>query len=322
MKDKLLITFGCSWTFGVGLNYEPGMSSDLYKANAWNPTVADKFSFRKYLVDRFDFEHLNFSSGGSSNCQQLRRAKTFFTSNQFQKIQQQFKEIVVLWGITSTARKEIYDNASDNIHVFFLSKDNPISKNLLLMLYNHEHEVFTLAKEMCFWNLFFKTLGVKNFWYDTFNHHDYTTNSPAINLYKDKYLELSGPDWPSWDDYLKKQWHCNDLIAEEISSSSQIHQNADMKFTELINTSQIPNLMFDTDNPRDLMSGLAIDHGMINLDNVYHRSYWFGKSNKQDSNRVDFLISKGLLNPISFHPTISAHKKIADRMTDYLIKNL
>jgi hypothetical protein len=80
--------------------------------------------------------------------------------------------------------------------------------------------------------------------------------------------------------------------------------------------------MFDTDNPRDLMSGLAIDHGMINLDNVYHRSYWFGKSNKQDSNRVDFLISKGLLNPISFHPTISAHKKIADRMTDYLIKNL
>ena len=43
-----LITFGCSWTFGIGANYEKGMSREQYEdLKRWKDTeVVSPFAFR------------------------------------------------------------------------------------------------------------------------------------------------------------------------------------------------------------------------------------------------------------------------------------
>tara|TARA_B100000424_G_C22547620_1_gene311347 strand:- start:54 stop:422 length:369 start_codon:yes stop_codon:yes gene_type:complete len=39
--------------------------------------------------------------------------------------------------------------------------------------YDHDVEVKKLGNKMKHWDNYFKMLGVKNYWFDTFNHHDY-----------------------------------------------------------------------------------------------------------------------------------------------------
>ena len=78
MKKTLLITFGCSWVYGVGVNYEEGMSIDEYKPNAWDEELCEEYSFRGLIKKNLNVDHINFAQGGSSNQRQFRIAKTFF----------------------------------------------------------------------------------------------------------------------------------------------------------------------------------------------------------------------------------------------------
>ena len=125
-------------------------------------------------------------------------------------------------------------------------------KPLVENFHDHDHEVQRLAVEMQFMNIFYKSNNIINFWFDTFNHHDYGQ--------------------------------------------------------------KIDNLI-DVGSPRDLLSNLARLNGMTKLDNQYHHSYW-----KKDSNRVEFLVEKGILNPHSHHPTKIGHKAIADIIDQQLIQ--
>jgi hypothetical protein len=311
MLKKLLITFGCSWTYGVGVAYNESMTKSDLQAVAWDPTVCANYSFRGILCQQYGFVNKNFANGGSSNTRQIRLAKTFFNSDEFYDLRHQYDSIVVLWGITSTARNELYSLEHQRLENFFYNHPLDISKAILKYSYNHEHEVFMLAQEMAHWNKYFKLLNIKNFWFDTFNHHDYTVNSPAIHHLKSDYKSNSSVNWPSWDQYLQKHFGDNSSMRSEILDTSRF------EFAQFINTVNLTNFAIDHPSSRDLMSQLAIRHGLDKFDSNYHMSNW-----SIDTNRVDFLVKKKLLNPHSHHPTKEGHLQIADMISDSIGKYL
>ena len=301
MALKTLVTFGCSWTYGVGVEYRDSMSDSEFRKTAWDREPCDQKSFRGILSQRYQFNNLNFSEGGSSNQRNFRKARNFFNSSQFDRLRDSQEEIVVLWGITSTSRNEVFSSLHNDISNFSYNQDENLPKFMTKYLYDHQHEVFLLAEEMFHWNQFFRNLNIKNYWYDTFNHHDYSVSSPAILNYEKYYNTVSGSGWPTWADYLEKQFDFDSAVGQEILDTVRF------EFSQFIRTKSIANFVIDHPTHRDLMSCLAVENGLTNLDQDYHTSDW-----KIDSARTEFLISKKLLNPHSCHPTELGHQQIAN----------
>ena len=250
---RLLITFGCSWTFGVGVNYTQGISLDQFKNSAWDEVNCSCLSFRGLLSKKYNLVNRNWACGGSSNQLQFRLAKLFFSSDEFKELQKTFDQILVLWGITSTARNEMFSIDDGKLINFFYSHKSNLAKMLVNYSYSHDNEVDQLSMEMRHWNTFFKNLNINNLWFDTFNHHHYHSE----------------------------------------------------------------NLIFDDENPRDLLSKLAIHNGFKCVDNKYHESDWTA-----DSDRIKNLVSCGILNPFSHHPTQLGHVQIADMLSEYIEASL
>lgn len=183
---KYLITLGCSWTWGAGCGYTDGMSSEDYRNLVFNKELADKYSFRNLLAERHGYKNINFSIYKSSNKKQFRYARSFFASDMFKEIKSNADDIIVLWGITSTSRNEVFSTEKNEYIDILLNHDRPrsiaedkISKFFVEHTYDHQHEIFELAHDITHWNNYFKLLGIKNYWFDSFNHHDYTVNSPG-----------------------------------------------------------------------------------------------------------------------------------------------
>jgi len=290
---KLFITFGCSWTMGVGTYYYEGMSEKEYY-NTWDRPEG---TFREIIAKELSADTLNFSIGGTSNQKQFRFAKHFFPSDEFNNIKEKYDEIIVLWGITSTARTEIYDYRTQDLKNIILpnpkfswqkvvNNENYIIKQWMRFFYNHDHEVHALAKEMHFFNSYFAALGIKNYWFDTFNHHDYQKDHPGvINFKTDEYTVEKDRRKKDQDNKITVE------IKEESIKASK----------------PISNLLFNNHPQRDLCTLLCKKHGMTKLDNDYHTSTY-----REDTNRIKFLAEKGIVNPYSYHPTKEGHQQIAE----------
>ena len=133
MKSRIaLITFGCSWTYGVGAGYKEGMLESEFKNIAWNDEICGELSFRGILSKKYDLHNINFSQGSSSNQRQFRRAMEFFLSSKFEKIQNDYAKIIVLWGITSTARSEYLSLIEENIKNFKFDKDTTSFEKMII----------------------------------------------------------------------------------------------------------------------------------------------------------------------------------------------
>ena len=271
---NLLVTFGCSWTFGTRCWYdETNKESEdnmikqkqqavinkdkskliefrkIKKAN--EKKYLDKLTFRALLAQRHDYNQINFASKASSNHTQMRRAQEFFNTDEWKK----YNKVIVLWGITSTARGEVWvkeipkskftieerKNTVGEFKSFLYTKNSEIAKIMRESHYDNESEVRRLATNMNHWNTYFKLLGVENYWFDTFNHHNYDVTS----------------------------------------------------------------MIFKNDKPRDLMSKLCMYEGE---DNYHHSSY------RIDCKIPKLLIERGILNPHSLHPTVKGHVMIADML--------
>lgn len=307
MTSKTLITFGCSWTYGVGVGYQESMPITEFNNIAWKDEICNQKSFRAILSRRYQFENLNFARGGSSNQRQFRKAKSFFNSKQFDQLLNSQDEIIVLWGITSTARNEVFSIIDNQVMNYFLTDNRgQIEKFLLKYTYNHDHEIFSLTDEMLHWNRFFKSYNIKNYWFDTFNHHDYYVNDPSLLTFKKQYDTVSRLDWPTWQNFLDRQFDFDSVIGQEILTRFS------NTFSQFIRTTPVENFVINHPSYRDLMSQLAINNGMEEPDSDYHVSDW-----SVDSKRVEFLISKKLLNPYSHHPTELGHQQIAN-MFDHI----
>jgi hypothetical protein len=176
---KILLTFGCSWTKGIGTGYEEGMTLSQFKQVAFDHTFGEEHSFRILLSKKYELENIDFSQGGSSNQLQFMRVKQFFTSDEFKNLVNENAKIIVLHGITSTARTCLFDNETQTMRsIAFndITKNEPFIKNYVMNFYNHDYEVARLTEEMQFINQWYKAMDIKNLWFDTFNSHAYTSS--------------------------------------------------------------------------------------------------------------------------------------------------
>ena len=187
---KALITFGCSWSLGIGSWYDredKDLSSREYKTYSnkaykdWKTGISSMYknSYREILTARHDYKNVNFATGGSSNMKQFRFAEEYFNTDDYKK----YDEVMVLWGITSTARTDLWStkkNPDGKYETYFLTEideKKEIVKILREEHYNHDVEVKRLSTQIQHWDRYFESIGVKNYWYDTFNHHNYEYNS-------------------------------------------------------------------------------------------------------------------------------------------------
>ena len=177
--DGLLVTLGCSWVKGIGANYEEGMTREEYKEHSKLEEYIAPHAFRTLLAERNNLELVSFGAGGSSNKRQFRKATEFFSSPEFEEYQNKYSTIIVLWGLTSTARTEKYDTRYRGWMNFLYGSEpkdpDYIEHNNLMLKRFHDNqaEVDLLSDQMRHWNEFFKYKGVKNLWFDILNHHDY-----------------------------------------------------------------------------------------------------------------------------------------------------
>ena len=187
MKD-ILITFGDSWTFGQGSAYEDGMTEEEYERIYLDPEICWKNGWRRHVSEHFDFNNINLGCGGSSNDKQFRLAKQFFSSTKFKNILKSGVQVYVLWGTTSVNRYDLWVNEENAYRHIFLNtvNDDPIIPDqdegtaidqiagvLNKYSYNEIARVKELELEFFHWNQYFKMLGVKNFWYDSFCSFNY-----------------------------------------------------------------------------------------------------------------------------------------------------
>jgi len=173
MTKVNLITFGCSWTFGIGGCYTPGQSKADFRAQATSHQSLDN-AFRAKLSEKYDLDNeYNFAYGGNSNQRNFRLAREFFHNYNNDK------KTIVLWGITSTARTEVWDNLTNEYQSLQFDATRTSDRNAELAkiiasnFYDHENEVESLQFEMHLWNNYFKHNNIEIIWFDTFNTHAY-----------------------------------------------------------------------------------------------------------------------------------------------------
>ena len=190
---RALITFGCSWTKGKASFYpSEGMLEDQFFKSLQSENVDElnsKYAFRTLLSERHGFKNINFAKGGASNSAQLRCAEEYFNTDDYKK----YDEVIVLWGITATSRGEFWDNKNKRYTctAYSVRHNKPkIGDVMRERYYNHEVEVKRLSTQIQHWDNYFKLLGVKNYWFDTFNHHDYDYNSPNMIFGNDNPRDL------------------------------------------------------------------------------------------------------------------------------------
>lgn len=303
-NDTLLITLGCSWTFGVGVNWRSDMSREEYMREAWNTELVDQHSWRGLIANQYGWKNHNLSCGGSSNQKQFRLAKEYFSSLGWKRDRATYKNIKVLWGLTSTARNELWSTEQGELvnFAYHASTVPKLSRFALMNIYDHENEVRNLALEIVFWNEFFERWDIDNYWFDTFNHHDYQCAWPGL---KEDYEPWAGPDWPTWQQYL-----AHDFAQVPESVQQELVDLDRWRFAR--QHAQIHRLIGRDKKPRDILSSLAHKFGVEN-DAEYHTSSW-----DDDSSRISCLVKEQILNPISFHPTKQGHRLIAQWFYDQL----
>ena len=281
------------------------MSEQDLKPLLKNDDLANTYSFRALLCRNFGYENINFSMGGSSNQTQFRLAENFFSSPYFRTLQTQCTDIKVLWGITSVFRGDAYFRDFGKQQSFMYSNNSMLSKIILSDHFDQDNEVFLLSKKIRFWNNFFNTLGIKNLWFDTFNHHDYVNGGPEDPVLKENYQLVSGPDWPSWEAFI-----AGDMTDVKPEIISEILDPSKWIFYRYF-YDPIENFFNRDIHPRDLLSQLVISHGLSFSGAQYHYS-----SMKDDGDcRINYVKDKGIVNPYSWHPTKQGHIEIAEMLS-------
>ena len=182
-----LVTFGCSWTNGVGIHYKEGMTLEEYekgRKNSVSREQRDKLSFRRHLSERLGYENINYASGGSSNQRQERLATEYFNQNSLE-------DTVVLWGITSITRNELTINGTrKNFHYGHDLDDH--TKYYVEHFFDEKSELERLGNAMIHWNKFFEGHNIPNLWFQTFNTYKFPQKIDRL-LPRDLLTNLTRP---------------------------------------------------------------------------------------------------------------------------------
>ena len=205
----MLVTFGDSWVYGVGAGYssENPVTEKVYKEKR----VSEEYlncSFRILLAKKLGIKNTNFSSQGSSNQKQFRLSSEYFLRDK-----NVIKNSIVLWGITSVYRNEFFDtikNNYDNFLVPAINRDLVLSEILSVRYMSKEVEIEKLYYNMELFNHYFKSVGIKNYWYNIFNDHEYPNKLNNILFKGNSLLSVFTGDYKKNSQYHKSIWERTD----------------------------------------------------------------------------------------------------------------
>ena len=191
VSPPTFLFFGCSWTYGKNINLigDPGDVDPSYNEQQ----QIELYSYRSLVTKHFNSTQINYSQGASSNDRQFWLALEHFFGPPWRPYRAKENNLVVLWFITSTARKEFYNATNEtweNIMLGQFDKQPQFHRAYLVDYYDHKKELEKMSQQMMLWNNYFASNGIKNLWIDTFNHHDYPL--PVVNrMYFDtKFTDL------------------------------------------------------------------------------------------------------------------------------------
>jgi hypothetical protein len=195
-----LITFGCSWTYGVGITYTESKKSKFLE-KAFDKEICNRYSFRGQLSKKFNSKNINFSYGGSSNQDQFFKAMEYFPKCEL-------PNTLVLWGITSLYRYPFYDvHEGKTKTVFLSSQEDPISKIIKKNHFDESNELDRLEKHILFFNDYFQKKKIKNYWFNTFNTHKFKNKIDNLLFNGNDLLSIMVNDFTDDNQYHLSNWH-------------------------------------------------------------------------------------------------------------------
>ena len=198
---KKLVTFGDSWFRGVGAHWTSETLKEEYEEHAFTD-VADSHSFRTVLCDRNNLVNVNFSDRGSSNQKQFRKASEYFIRDA--NID---NNSVVLWGLTSVFRTEVWHNKSKKYENLFLPSDYSKFSQMLAILHTDlQVEVERLYYQIELFNTFFKYHSIKNYWVNIFNEHNFPKKVDNLLFDGVSLLSILIRDYEENNAYHKSKW--------------------------------------------------------------------------------------------------------------------
>jgi len=170
--SNTIVSFGCSWTWGAGAYWDENSVPADHRDHAWSE-VSENNAARNILARDFNTTNINYARGGYSNDYNFRMLRELLiTSNRRDK-----SEIIILFGITSTARSEYYNiEESRYQHIKFDdSEKGSLNARYFISHYDHDHEVKLIEDQIIMFNDLLSFYGIPVIWYDTFNTHDYSS---------------------------------------------------------------------------------------------------------------------------------------------------
>ena len=112
-----LVTLGCSWVKGVGAKYSCNNPDDESTYLSYRSITNQNapYAWRTLLAKKYNLEQHNIAQGGSSNKTQFRRATEYFNEVENPK------DVIVLWGVTSIHRDELFFKVLDKYKPFIFN---------------------------------------------------------------------------------------------------------------------------------------------------------------------------------------------------------
>tara|TARA_B100001113_G_scaffold284409_1_gene239614 strand:- start:3673 stop:4452 length:780 start_codon:yes stop_codon:yes gene_type:complete len=170
-----LVTFGCSWVAGVGASYDIDNPDDLetYKTYCLDNEKTEKYAWRTLLSEKYKLKNINKSKGGSANQSQFRRATRLFSNRDFNP-----DDTIILWGITSYYRDELWFNGLKMYSSFSFgdsARDNSKKygdfspKKYFFDHFDEEESIKSLKSNIRHWQDYFTAKGFRHYWFDILN---------------------------------------------------------------------------------------------------------------------------------------------------------
>jgi len=176
-----LVTFGCSYTFGLGL-------PDVHPLVSIKDTAPSKFAWPNLLASKLGYDCINNSVPGSGNLEIL--LKVFQTEYQ--------PDDVVIVGWSHFTRYDFYKIVSKNYDgARIYEKDKNFKKVVLESKFSEiNYQLNSFVKNwLCIShaNLFLTTMGIKNYFYlnttgwEAENKPEYIPVDGNLNIYPEDY---------------------------------------------------------------------------------------------------------------------------------------
>ena len=157
--------------------------------------LMDKHSFRGILSERLNLENINYARGGSSNQGQERLAIKYFNTHSPE-------DRVVLWGITSILRNELFVRSRGKTCNILFSDDDSHAKYYRDNFFDEKTELERLGNMMVHWNKFFEAHKIPNLWFQTFNTYRFPQKIDRL-LPRDLLTHITHP---SIRDFHQSDW--------------------------------------------------------------------------------------------------------------------